>query len=150
MSDTIFQVDRAYGKFTSGEVILFPEGFSPRKDLDGSTGKIINPGHISKGQSVLDKILVIPASKGGGVGICGAAGSDFADMFHLGFPPRALVFGKLHPAAGSLIVQTAVAFKLTITEGWSQDIMKTLKTGDIITIDPDSKRIELIPLQATG
>ena len=64
----IITVVRAMGKTVSGQVVVFREGFSPRYDLDRTSGVISRRGHSAEGQSIKDKILVIPTAKGGGGG----------------------------------------------------------------------------------
>ncbi|NYT24545.1 DUF126 domain-containing protein [Alcaligenaceae bacterium] len=108
------------------------EGFSPRYDLNRVTGVISRIGHSAEGESIKGKILVIPTAKGGVAG-----GWAFFDLLHKGIAPLALVFGKLNP----VMVQGAVLANMTITEGWSQDLVRLLKTGDTITLDPARKEI---------
>ena len=64
MSEIII-VTRAMGQTVSGQVVVFREGFSPRYDLDRTSGVISRRGHSAEGQSIKDKILVIPTAKGG-------------------------------------------------------------------------------------
>ena len=54
MTQTI-QVQGATGQKVTGEVLVFREGFSPRYDLDRTTGVISRPGHSAEGQSIKDK-----------------------------------------------------------------------------------------------
>jgi predicted aconitase with swiveling domain len=131
----LIQVTRAYGTPVSGEVIVFREGFSPRYDLDRVTGIISRRGHSAEGQSLKDKIVVIPTAKGGVAG-----GWAFADMVYKGFAPKALVFGKLNP----VMAQGAIFAKLTITEGWSPDALAFLRTGDGVEVDPQRRMITRI------
>jgi len=131
---TSVQVDRAWGPTVTGQVLVMREGFSPRYDLDRVTGIISRIGHSVEGQSVKGKILVIPTSKGGVAG-----GWAFFDLLHKGIAPLALVFGKLNP----VMVQGAVLANMPITEGWNNDLVQLLKTGDTITIDPENRQIRL-------
>jgi predicted aconitase with swiveling domain len=131
MSTTI-TVTRAWGPAVEGEVLVMREGFSPRYDLDRVSGIISRIGHSAEGQSVKDRILVIPTSKGGVAG-----GWAFFDLLHKGIAPLALVFGKLNP----VMVQGAVLAKMPITEGWDQDLTTMLKNGDRVAIDPANRRI---------
>lgn len=131
---TIVQVDRAWGPKVTGQALVMREGFSPRYDLDRVTGIISRIGHSAEGVSVKGKILVIPTSKGGVAG-----GWAFFDLLHKGIAPLALVFGKLNP----VMVQGAVLANMPITEGWDQDLVQFLKTGDTITIDPENKQISV-------
>lgn len=111
MSEIII-VTRAMGQTVSGQVVVFREGFSPRYDLDRTSGVISRRGHSAEGQSIKDKILVIPTAKGGVAG-----GWAFRDLVRKGFAPRAFVFGKLNP----VMVQGAVFAGIPITEGWRPD-----------------------------
>lgn len=134
MTKTI-QVQRAYGQPVVGEALVMHEGFSPRYDLDRTTGVISRRGHSAEGHSIHNKILVIPTAKGGVAG-----GWAFFDAREKGFAPKALVFGKLNP----VMVQGAVLAKLPITEGWSQNAVETIHTGDIVRVDPVHRQIEIV------
>ncbi len=126
MTQTI-TVQRAMGLKVTGEVLVFREGFSPRYDLDRTTGVISRRGHSAEGQAIKDKILIIPTAKGGV-----AAGWAFRELVFNGFAPKAFVFGKLNP----VMVQGAVFAGLPITEGWTPNALDVLKTGDVVTVDP--------------
>ena len=127
-------VNRAHGASIEGEVLVMREGFSPRYDLDRISGIISRIGHSVEGESVQNKILVIPTVKGGVAG-----GWAFFDLIHKNISPKALVFGKLNP----VMVQGAVLAGLTVTEGWSEDLLSILKNGDHIRIDPEKKMLEI-------
>jgi predicted aconitase with swiveling domain len=129
------QVKRAYGPVIQGEALVMREGFSPRYDLDRTTGIISRIGHSVEGMSVRNRILVIPTAKGGVAG-----GWAFLDLLHKDIAPIGLVFGKLNP----VMVQGAVLAKMTITEGWSTNAVEVIKTGDMIRIDPAIKTITLL------
>jgi predicted aconitase with swiveling domain len=131
MSATI-RVQRAWGPTVEGEALVMKEGFSPRYDLNRVTGIITRIGHSCEGQSVKDKVLVIPTTKGGVAG-----GWAFVDLLKKGIAPRALVFGKLNP----VMVQGAVLAEMTITEGWDEDASKRIATGQRVTVDAGAKTI---------
>lgn len=95
----VFAVDRAWGPVVEGQALVMREGFSPRYDLDRWSGVISRIGHSAEGESIKDRILVIPTAKGGVAG-----GWAFYDLLHKGIAPKALVFGKLNP----VMVQGAV------------------------------------------
>jgi predicted aconitase with swiveling domain len=127
-------VNRAHGASIEGEVLVMREGFSPRYDLDRISGIISRIGHSVEGESVHNKILVIPTVKGGVAG-----GWAFFDLIHKNISPKALVFGKLNP----VMVQGAVLAGLTVTEGWSEDLLRILKNGDHMRIEPEAKMLEI-------
>jgi predicted aconitase with swiveling domain len=110
------------------------EGFSPRYDLDRWTGIISRIGHSAEGESIQDKILIIPTTKGGVAG-----GWAFFDLLKKGIAPKALIFGKLNP----VMVQGAVLARMPIMEGWDQNLLQLVKTGDSLQLDPLAKTITL-------
>jgi uncharacterized protein len=131
----LISVKRAHGPSIEGEVLVMREGFSPRYDLDRISGIISRIGHSVEGESICNKILVIPTVKGGVAG-----GWAFFDLLHKNISPKALIFGKLNP----VMVQGAVLAGLTITESWSEDLLGILKNGDRVRIDPKKKQLEII------
>lgn len=124
---TVIKLARAWGQVVEGSALVMREGFSPRYDLDRWTGVISRIGHSSEGQSIKDRILIIPTVKGGV-----AAGWAFFDLVHKGIAPRGLVFGRLNP----VMVQGAVLARMPIAEGWDRDATLLIKTGDTVRLDP--------------
>lgn len=128
-------VDRAFGPVVEGEALVSTEGFSPRYDLDRWTGEISRPGHALEGENIKDKILFFPTAKGGI-----AAGWAFYDLKTKGIAPKAFIFGVTNP----VMVQGAVFAGITVTEGWSQDPIELIRTGDLVRVDPSVKTIEVL------
>ena len=58
----VIRVARAWGPVVEGAALVMKEGFSPRYDLNRVTGVITRIGHSCEGQSVKDKVLVIPTT----------------------------------------------------------------------------------------
>ncbi len=135
MVEQSIAVRRAWGPDVEGEVLVMREGFSPRYDLDRLTGAISRIGHSAEGQSIRDRILVIPTSKGGVAG-----GWAFHDLLHKDIAPKALVFGRLNP----VMVQGAVLAGMPISEGWSQDLVALLESGQRVRLEPAARRIVLL------
>lgn len=133
--NVIIEVDRAFGQAVEGEALISPEGFSPRYDLDRWTGEISRPGHAIEGENIKDKILFFPTAKGGV-----AAGWAFHDLKTKGIAPKAFVFGISNP----VMVQGAVFAGITITEGWSRTPFEVVRTGDIVRVVPQARRIEIL------
>ncbi len=134
MAETI-SVDRAFGPVVEGEALVSTEGFSPRYDLDRWTGEISRPGHALEGENIKDRILFFPTAKGGI-----AAGWAFYDVKTKGIAPKAFIFGVTNP----VMVQGAVFAGITITEGWSQNPIGLIRTGDLVRVDPSAKKIEVL------
>ena len=131
---TTINVHRAWGNQITGKALVMREGFSPRYDLDRWTGIISRIGHSAEGESIQDKILIIPTTKGGVAG-----GWAFYDLLKKGIAPKALIFGKLNP----VMVQGAVLARMPIMEGWDQNLLQLVKTGDSVQLDPLTKTITL-------
>ena len=128
-------VDRAFGPVVEGEALVSTEGFSPRYDLDRWSGEISRPGHALEGENIKDKILFFPTAKGGIAG-----GWAFYDIKTQGIAPKALIFGVTNP----VMVQGAVFAGISITEGWSQNPIGLIRTGDLVRVDPSVKTIEVL------
>ncbi len=129
------RLKRAFGAMVEGEALVSTEGFSPRYDLDRWSGLISRPGHALEGHNIKDKILITPSAKGGI-----AAGWAFYDIRAKGIAPKAFVFGVTNP----VMVQGAVFAGITITEGWSASPYDSIRTGDIVRVDPAKKTLTLI------
>lgn len=132
---TTIRVKRAWGQAIEARALVMREGFSPRYDLDRWSGVISRIGHSAEGESIRDRVLVIPTTKGGVAG-----GWAFFDLLHKGIAPKALVFGKLNP----VMVQGAVLAGLPVTEGWDEDALQLVRTGDMLRIDPAARSITLL------
>ena len=131
----VLHVTRAWGPVTEAPVLVMREGFSPRYDLDRLTGLISRIGHSAEGESIKGRILVIPTTKGGVAG-----GWAFLDLLHKDIAPAGLVFGKLNP----VMVQGAVLARMPVTEGWPENLLDLLRTGDRIRLDPKAKTITVL------
>ena len=129
------RLTRAFGSTVEGRALVSSEGFSPRYDLDRTSGLITKPGHALEGRTLQDVILITPSAKGGV-----AAGWAFLDMKAKGFAPKALVFGRTNP----VMVQGAVFADITITEGWQPDALKAVRTGDLVRVDPKARTLEVV------
>jgi predicted aconitase with swiveling domain len=131
----LIKVKRAHGVEVEGSVLVMNEGFSPRYDLNRITGRISRIGHSAEGMSLSGQILIIPSAKGGVAG-----GWAFFDMLEKCMAPKALIFGRLNP----VMVQGAILAQIPIAEGWSEDLLGLIKTGDQIRFNPTEKTIELL------
>jgi uncharacterized protein len=134
-TEETIRVERAAGDAVEGVALVSTEGFSPRYDLDRWTGEISRPGHAIEGENIKNKILFFPTAKGGI-----AAGWAFYDLKAKGIAPKAIVFGVTNP----VMVQGAAFAGITITEGWSRNPFEVVSTGDLVRVDPEAKKIEVL------
>ncbi len=109
--------------------------FSPRYDLDRSTGIVTRKGHSLEGKSVAGMVLVCPTAKGGVAG-----GWAFLDLKSRGLAPCAMLFD----VANTVMVQGAVAAGIPILDAFEASVVKALRTGDRIIVDPVEKIVRVI------
>jgi predicted aconitase with swiveling domain len=128
-------VKRAWGEPVEGRALVMREGFSPRYDLDRWTGIISRIGNSAEGESIRDRVLIIPTTKGGVAG-----GWAFLDLLNKGIAPKALVFGKLNP----VMVQGAVLARMPVMEGWDEDLLSLVRTGQMVRLEPGLKAITIL------
>jgi len=102
---------------------------------DWETGDIVEVGHEAKGKNVKGKILVFPAGKGG-------AGDTFGYYYlaRSGKAPKALICNRAQNTtiAGALLVDTPMIY------GFTEDVVKLIKSGDRVRVNSDDGEIEII------
>ena len=121
-----------FGAPLEGEALVSSDAFSPRYDLDRSTGIVSRKGHSIEGHNLSGKILVIPAVKGGV-----AAGWAFYDLARRGIAPSALLCRETNP----VFVQGAVLAGIPILHRLAPDPVTNIRTGDWVRIEPESARV---------
>lgn len=110
-----------------GLALVFHERFSPRYDLDRTTGVITRIGHSLRGQSLAGRVLLIPAVQGGVAG-----GWAFLAMRELGVGPAALVFARCNP----VMVQGAVAAGIPVIAGIDLEALTEIIDDTTIQVFP--------------
>lgn len=141
MSDTprTLRARGGAGPPVTGIALASRHPFSPRYDLDRTTGRISRSEHDLAGHSIVDKILVLPAPKGGV-----AAGWALYTLQAQGIAPRALVFTKVNP----VFVQGAVHAGIPILHGFENDPVDSVYSGDLVRVD--TQTAALIVVEDTG
>lgn len=119
-----------YGEPVEGEVLVTRSGFSPRYDLDRSSGVISRTDHDL--DSIAGRILVCAAAKGGV-----AAGWAMYDLQQRGLAPLAMVFEQVNP----VFVQGCVMAGIPIIAGLSPAPTTTLSSGARVELDPRVSRL---------
>ena len=131
----IFSCHAGIGPIVSGEALVAADNFSARYDLDRSKGVFSRPQHLLFGQSYKNKILVLNTAKGGV-----ATAWMLNEMVARDVAPRALVFNK----ANTILAQGAAIADMTLVDRFADgDITRLIKTGQIITVNPEAGRVEL-------
>lgn len=124
-----------FGAPVEGEALVSRDAFSPRYDLDRSSGVISRHDHAIAGHSLAGKILVIPAAKGGV-----AAGWAFYDIVKRGIGPLALICRETNP----VMVQGAVLAGIPILHRLEPDPVAAIATGDWLRLDPAAGSVTIL------
>lgn len=123
------------GEPTTGIALVSGHPFSPRYDLDRTTGVISRDEHDLAGQSIAGTVLIVPAPKGGV-----AAGWALYALASDGLAPRAFVFTTINP----VFVQGAVHAGITLLHGFASDPAHVVRNGDLVRVDPESTNLTLL------
>lgn len=122
-----YMASQGSGCDAQGPALVFHERFSARYDLDRSTGVITRLGHSLLGQSLADRVLLIPAVQGGVAG-----GWAFLAMRELGLSPAALVFARCNP----VMIQGAVAAGIPVMSGIDLAALTEIVAGTTVHVLP--------------
>ena len=118
-----------------GEAVVSSTPISFFGAIDSQTGKITDPGNSENNKSIKNKIFVFPEGRGSTVGsyvIYGLAVNNVA--------PLALVANH----AETIVIVGAILGDIPLVDQPSEDILKTVETGDEIEIDTKEKTIKII------
>jgi hypothetical protein len=121
------------GQSVEGEVMVQKELFSFFGDVNRETG-VINVG-TNAGKSFKDKILVFPQSKGSTL-----APYVAADCKRNGVAPKAILCQK----ADGVLAMVAILTDIPTMDNFEVNILKELKTGDRVRVEPDKGCIEIL------
>lgn len=118
-----------------GEALVTTDLIAFWGGTDWESGEIVEIGHEAKGKNMAGKILVFPKGKGG-------AGETFGYYYlaRSGKGPKAIICqGALgQTVAGALLVDTPMVY------GFKEDIVRAIKSGDIVRVDTDSGEVEVV------
>lgn len=121
------------GKAVEGEVMVQKEPFSFFGDVNRENG-VINVG-TNAGRSFKDKIFVFPQSKGSTL-----APYVAADCKRNGVAPKAILCQK----ADGVLAMVAILADIPTMDQFEEDIVKVVKAGDRIRVEPDKGYIEVL------
>ena len=116
------------GDIVSGEALVANDNFSARYDLDRNKGIFSRPSHQLYLQSYVSKILVLNVAKGGV-----ASAWMFRNMLENNKSPKGLLLNWANP----IIAQGAAHANLTLIDRFDVDITAAIKSGDLITLNPE-------------
>ena len=119
-----------------GEAIVCPDSIQGWAGIDDITGIIIEKGHIAQGESIDDKILVIPSSKGSN---CWSG--HFNSAMINGKKPAGWVVSKIDSRVG---VAAVVIGSPMVADFEDIDPCQSIKTGDWVKVNGNTGEVEII------
>ena len=117
-----------------GKAIVSTKPISFLGGVDATTGKITDPESTLFGESIKDKIFVFPEGQGSTVGSYVIYGLSINDV-----APLAMIANQ----AETIVIAGAVLAEIPLVDQPEEDIIKSIKSGDIVNIDT-SKGIIII------
>ena len=118
-----------------GEAILIKIPFSFLGELNAATGKIASPFHEQFGQSIKNKVLVIPTGKGSSMGpIIGWY------AMKAGNNPAAIVCIEAEP----IIASVAITANIPMVHKLDKNPLEVIKSGDYVKVDATAGIVEIV------
>ena len=130
----VLKAKRAFGPESEGEALVSRDPIHFLMDIAPETGIVIGIKHSLYGKNVTDKILVIPSAKGGVMSTMA-----IAELIKNKNGPKALLYNKTNP----IMVQGAVLTNIPIMDGFEQNPVEVIRSGDWIKIKPAQGIIEV-------
>ena len=121
-----------------GLALVCPNSIMGWNGVDMDTGVIVEKGHPHEGESIKDRILVIPGSRGS------IGWSDYFYGCHLhGCGPVAYVLTAMDSKCGTAIVMSGVPCVCDFPNG--QDPWQLIHSGDRVRVDGDLGTVKVLP-----
>jgi len=117
-----------------GEALVCPLSITGWGGIDPATGIIKEYGNPNRGQSIKNKILVLPGSKGSNGWSC-----YFGATRVSGAAPRGWIFTRIDSSAGVASAVLKIPTVVDIEGG--QDPCQMIATGDRVKIDGQTGKI---------
>jgi hypothetical protein len=115
-----------------GELIVSTEPISFLGGVNPENGKVIDPNHELKGESIKDKVLFIPGGKGSTVG-----SYVIFQMMKNNTAPKAIICLNAEP----IIATGAIMSDIPMVD--SPDSIDDLTNGKLVEVDADNGTIEI-------
>ena len=126
--------------YARGPALVSREAISFLGDLEIQTGKIVGKLPSVKGESVGGKVLVMPGSRGSA-----GAWRFLYQMYKFQTHPLAIVSRTLPDPS---LVQGAILAGIPVVCGFEEDIIETIKNGDMIDVNGEGT-ITISPHETT-
>jgi predicted aconitase with swiveling domain len=126
----------AVAGIVEGEALVCPESITGWAGIDPATGIIKEHGHINKGESIRQKILVMPGSKGSNGWSCYFGAARVA-----GAAPKGWLFTRIDSSAGVACAVMNIPTIVDFEEG--QDPCRLIKNGDWVRMNGETGEVEI-------
>ena len=120
-----------------GEALVCPKSVTGWKGVDPLMGIMQENGHVNRGKSIKDKILIIPGSKGSNGWSCFFSATKPAKT-----SPKAILATSIDSSAGVAIAFMQIPAIVDFPK--DEDPCKLFRNGDRLRIDGGSGVVELI------
>jgi len=130
----VLKAKRAFGPGVEGEALVSRDPIHFVMDIAPETGDVIGVKHSLYGENIAGKILVIPSAKGG---VQSAMG--IAELAKNNNSPKALLYDRTNP----IMVQGAVMTNIPIMDGFDQNPVEVVKSGDWVKVKPAQGIVEV-------
>lgn len=130
----VLKASRKFGHELEGEALVSQSAIHFTLDIASETGIVMGTKHDLYGKNITDKILVMPSAKGGV-----QSAMSIAELLKNGCGPKALLYNKTNP----IMVQGAVLVGIPIMDGFDQNLVEVIKSGDRVKIKPEQGIVEV-------
>lgn len=115
-----------------GTALVSYQPISFLASVDHKTGEITEKGHELMGEKLKDKILVLSTGKGSTVALWG-----LYELAERKLGPKAIILKHKDP----IVASGAIIGKIWLVADLEKDPLQAIKTGDMVSIDKDSKTV---------
>lgn len=137
MADTVIRGRGVIPGTVEGEALVCPASITGWGGIDPATGVIKDYDNPAKGETIKDKILVIPGSKGSNGWSC-----YFSITRVSGAAPRGLIISDVDASCGVAAVGLGVPTVVDFPAG--ENPCKTIRSGDRVVVDGKTGEVRIL------
>jgi predicted aconitase with swiveling domain len=129
------------GGMATAEAIVTDQVFGFWGGVDTNTGLIIDERHELCGKSIKGKVFVFPEGRGSTVGA-----AVILELVRCGNAPAAMINRKTEGilAAGAILAEKFYHVSIPVIDMFDEDPVTNIKTGDMVRVDGENGRIEIV------
>lgn len=129
------------GIAVEGEALVSKMPFGFFGGVNPKSGIVIDKWHELYGENIKDKILIYPQGRGSTVGA-----AIILELARCGYAPKAILSndGEIITATGGILSEKFYDREIPMMDQFECDITESIKTGDLIRVNPPEERVEVI------